>query len=102
MPSPAAPPPAAPPPAGQPGAETTAAIPLTPRALAAVVILLGVLAVGWVPDYRYAREAQFGYWKPRAEQLLTACEHSTSGEITTSTWQPTITTITIPCSRVRR
>ena len=35
-----------------------------------------------------------------AERMLTACEHSTSGEITTWTWGQG--TITIPCSRLRR
>jgi hypothetical protein len=60
-----------------------------------------VLALGWVSDYRYVTEhITWGYWKPTAEQMLAACEHSTSGEITTWTWGHS--TITIPCSRLRR
>jgi hypothetical protein len=35
-----------------------------------------------------------------AESMLTACEHSPSGEITTWTWGQR--TITIPCSQLRR
>ena len=74
----------------------------SPRALAAVAALACVLALGWLPDYRYvtARVSPWGYWEPVAERMLTACEHSTSGTITTWTWGHG--TITIPCSRLRR
>ena len=73
-----------------------------PRALAAVAVLACVLALGWLPDYRYAtsRTSPWGYWQPVAQRMLTACEHSTSGQITTWTWGHR--TITIPCSRLRR
>jgi hypothetical protein len=73
----------------------------SPWALTAVAALAGVLALGWLSDYRYVTEhITWGHWKPVAERMLTACEHSTSGEITTWTWGHS--TITIPCSRLRR
>jgi hypothetical protein len=74
----------------------------SPRPLAAVAALACVLALGWLPDYRYAtaRTSPWGYWQPVAERMLTACEHSASGNITTWTWGHG--TITIPCSRLRR
>ena len=73
----------------------------SPRALTAVAALACVLALSWLPDYRYAsaRTSPWGYWQPVAQRMLTACEHSTSGQITTWTWGGTIT---IPCSRLRR
>jgi hypothetical protein len=70
-------------------------------ALTAVVALVCVLALGWVSDYRYVTEhITWGYWKPQAEKMLAACEHSTSGEITSWAWGDT--TINIPCSRLNR
>ncbi len=74
----------------------------SPLALTVVAALACVLALGWLSDYRYVTErtSPWGHWQPRAEQMLTACEHSTSGEITTWTWGQG--TITIPCSRLRR
>jgi len=74
----------------------------SPWALTAVVALVCVLALGWLPDYRYAsaRVSPWGYWEPVAERMLTACEHSTTGTIPTWTWGQG--TITIPCSRLRR
>jgi hypothetical protein len=74
----------------------------SPRALTAVAVLACVLALGWIPDYRYAtaRTSPWGYWQPVAQRMLTACEYSTSGKITTWTWGNS--TITIPCSRLRR
>jgi hypothetical protein len=73
-----------------------------PRVLTAVAALAFVLALGWLPDYRYAspRTSPWGYWQPVAERMLTACEHSTSGTITTWTWGHG--TITIPCVRLHR
>ena len=71
-----------------------------PGALAAVAVLACVLALGWLPDYRYVGGHNWwGYWKPVAERMLTACQHSTTGQITTWTWYHS--TITIPCSQLR-
>jgi hypothetical protein len=90
--------------AWQPSAAGGGRIALTgpaPRALVAVVVLVGVLAVGWASDYRYLTERiAWGRWEPRAEQMLTTCEHSSSGTITTWTWGGGV--ITIPCSQLRR
>jgi hypothetical protein len=73
----------------------------SPRALAAVIALACVLALGWLPDYRYVTQRNFwGHWRPVAERMLTTCEHSTTGTITTWTWYHR--TITIPCSQLRR
>lgn len=74
----------------------------SPWALTAIAALACVLALGWLSDYRYVsgRTSPWGYWEPKAEKILAACEHSTSGDITTWAWGHS--TITIPCSRVRR
>ena len=59
------------------------------------------LALGWLPDYRYLTPRNtWGHWQPTAERMLAACEHSTTGTITTWTWYHR--TITIPCSHLRR
>lgn len=74
----------------------------SPGALTAVITALAcVLALGWLSDYRYVTQrTSWGHWKPVAEGMLTACKDSTTGEITTWTWGHS--TITIPCSRLRR
>jgi hypothetical protein len=73
----------------------------SPWALTAVAALACVLALGWLSDYRYVTQrTSWGYWKPVAEHMLTACKDSTTGEITTWTWGHG--TITIRCSRLRR
>jgi hypothetical protein len=73
----------------------------SPRAFAAAAVLVCVLALSWVLDYRYVTQRMFwGHWQPVAERMLTACEHSTSGAITTWTWGHS--TITLPCSRLHR
>ena len=73
----------------------------SPWALTAVAALACVLALGWLSDYRYVTQrTSWGYWKPVAERMLTGCKDSTTGEITTWTWRHS--TITTPCSRLRR
>ena len=73
----------------------------SPWALTAVAALACVLALGWLSDYRYVTQrTSWGSWKPVAERMLTACKDSATGEITTWTWGHS--TITIPCSRLRR
>jgi len=83
------------------GGDRNALIRKSPRALAAAAVLASVLALSWVLDYRYVTQRMFwGHWQPVAERMLTACERSTSGTITTWTWGNS--TITIPCSQLRR
>jgi hypothetical protein len=83
------------------GGDSNALIRKSPRALAAAAVLACVLALSWVLDYRYVTERMFwGHWQSVAERMLTACEYSTSGTITTWTWGNS--TITIPCSRLHR
>jgi hypothetical protein len=73
----------------------------SPRAAAAVVAVVCVLALGWIPDYRYVTERlTWGHWKPQAERLLTKCEHSTNDQVTTWAWGSK--TVTFACSRLRR
>jgi hypothetical protein len=73
----------------------------SPWALTAIAALACVLALGWLSDYRYVTQrTSWGYWKPVAEGMLTACKDNTTGEITTWTWGHR--TITIPCSQLRR
>jgi len=74
----------------------------SPRAVIVAAALVCVLALGWVSDYRYisAQHNYWGHWQPVAERMLAACEHSTSGDITTWAWGHG--KITIPCSRLRR
>jgi hypothetical protein len=73
----------------------------SPRALAAITALACVLALGWLPDYRYVTpRVAWGRWQPVAERMLADCERSTTGTITTWTWYHR--KITIPCSQLRR
>jgi hypothetical protein len=87
----------------QASAEGGDSIPLlrrSPGALAAIAVLACVLALGWLPDYRYVSGHNWwGHWKPVAGRMLTACQHSTSGQITTWTWGNR--RITLPCSQLR-
>jgi hypothetical protein len=70
-----------------------------PRAFAAVAALAGLLAVGWVTDYRYVTERMaWGHWALQAHTMLASCEHSPTGQITRWTWGGG--TVDIPCSRL--
>jgi hypothetical protein len=70
-----------------------------PRAFAAAAALAGVLAIGWVTDYRYVTERMaWGRWAPEAHHMLALCEHSPTGQITRWTWGGG--TIDLPCSRL--
>lgn len=83
------------------GGDSNALIRTSPRAFAAAAVLACVLALSWVLDYRYVTQRMFwGHWPSVAERMLTACEHSTNGTITTWTWGHS--TITLPCSRLHR
>jgi hypothetical protein len=83
------------------GGEKIPLVRQSPQVIAVVTALACVLALGWLSDYRYVTEhSTWGYWLPRAERMLAACERSTSGDITTWTWNRG--RITIPCSHLRR
>jgi hypothetical protein len=83
------------------GGEPVPLLRQSPRVVAVVAALACVLALGWLSDYRYVTEhSTWGYWLPSAERMLKACERSTTGEITTWTWNRG--RITIPCSQLRR
>jgi len=73
----------------------------SPWAVIAVTVLACALAVGWLPDFRYITEHNYwGHWQPRAERLLDACKHSTSGEVTTWAWGHS--RINLPCSGLHK
>jgi hypothetical protein len=60
---------------------------LQPRAACAVAVLGLVLTVGWVTDFRYVTQRTTdGPWRPKAEAMLTRCEHSSTGTITVYAW----------------
>jgi len=83
------------------GGEPIPLVRQSPRVVAVVAALACVLALGWLSDYRYVTEhSTWGYWLPSAERMLRACERSTTGEITTWTWNRG--RITISCSQLRR
>ena len=82
------------------GGERIPLVRRSPWALAAAALIC-VLALGWLSDFRYVTQrTSWGRWKPVAERMLTACQDSATGEITTWTWERK--TITIPCSQLRR
>lgn len=72
---------------------------LQPRAVCAVGVLALVLAVGWVTDFRYVTQRTTdGPWRPKAEAMLTRCEHSSTGTITVSAWYDSHAVVS--CSRL--
>lgn len=67
----------------------------------AVVVLVAVLAVGWVTDYRYTgNRSRATVWAPVASRWLTACADSASGTITIRTSGHSLATL--PCANLRR
>jgi hypothetical protein len=73
----------------------------SPWAVIAVTVLACALAIGWLPDFRYiSGHNHWGHWQLRAEKLLDACKHSTSGQVTTWTWGHS--TINLPCSGLHK
>ena len=81
-----------------------------PRAVAAVVALVAILAVGWTTDFRYPVRRDTGHssaWKTTADAWLRRCQHTPAGTITVTfaNWWgsgPTKLTTTFSCSRLRR
>jgi hypothetical protein len=71
------------------------------RALAAVLAMACVLAIGWATDFRYRTERTTnGYWVATARGWLDACARSQDGEISVPAWQ--VGHILVACSRLRR
>jgi hypothetical protein len=74
---------------------------IRPRAVGAVIALVAVLCVGWIPDYRY-----WGYrsnatnWPVTSSRWLRACEFSRTGVIRVRT--ATGQYYELPCSNLRR
>jgi hypothetical protein len=74
---------------------------IRPRAVGAVIALVAVLCVGWIPDYRY-----WGYrsnatnWPVTSSKWLRACEVSRTGVIRVNT--ATGQYYELPCSNLRR
>jgi hypothetical protein len=72
-------------------------------AIVATVALIGVLCIGWVPDFRYvAQRNQARPWAPVAAQWLETCQHHDEiryldGYFST----PRGEIFVIPCSRIR-
>ncbi len=73
-----------------------------PQAIFAVAALVGVLAIGWVTDYRYVTQRTTdGYWTPVATRYLDECQHSRTGKIRIPEWgKPP--KVTVSCSNLHR
>jgi hypothetical protein len=71
---------------------------LTP--IVATVALIGVLCIGWIPDFRYvAQRNQVGLWAPKAAQWLATCQHHDVIRYKDGYFKGEI--FIIPCSRIR-
>jgi hypothetical protein len=77
-----------------------------PRAVVAVVMLVAVLAVGWVWDFRYpVGRANGPAWTVTAESWLRSCEHNPARSITVTFpdyWSPAPLATTFSCASLRR
>jgi len=70
------------------------------RSLVAVGVLVCMLGLGWVTDFRYVTQRESGgYWRVQANHWLHECERSQTGEITIPAWY---SQATVECSRLRR
>jgi hypothetical protein len=72
-------------------------------AIFATIALIGVLCIGWIPDFRYAASRnQVAPWAPVAEQWLETCRHHDEIRYQDGYFNPPHGVImTIPCSRIR-
>ncbi|HEV2452265.1 MAG TPA: hypothetical protein VGS62_10105 [Streptosporangiaceae bacterium] len=79
-----------------------------PRAIAAVVALVAVLAAGWVTDFRYPVRRLAGPpsdWQRTAAAWLHYCQHQPAGTITVTFrdwWSTRRLATTFSCSSLRR
>jgi hypothetical protein len=72
-------------------------------AIFATIALIGVLCIGWVPDFRYAAARnQVAPWAPFAAQWLETCRHHDEIRYLDGYFNtPHGEIMTIPCSRIR-
>jgi len=77
-----------------------------PRAVAAVVALVAILAVGWTTDFRYPVRRFSGgpatAWAHTADAWLRQCQHSPTGTITITFHSTYGVTTTVSCASLRR
>ena len=79
-----------------------------PRAVAAVVLLIAVLAAGWATDFRYPVRRLAGpasAWELTADAWLRYCQHRPAGTITVTFhdwWGKAKLATTFSCSSLRR
>lgn len=81
-----------------------------PKAVAAIVALVAVLAAGWATDFRYPVRHFSGHasaWSHTADTWLRHCRHHPAGTITVTFpdwWGPrkTLLTTTFSCTNLRR
>jgi hypothetical protein len=77
-----------------------------PKAMAAVVALVAVLAAGWATDFRYPVRRSSGgpatAWEQTADAWLRQCQHRPAGTITITFHSRYGVTTTVPCASLRR
>jgi hypothetical protein len=74
---------------------------IRPRAVGAVIALVAVLCVGWIPDYRYlGYRSNATNWPVTSSKWLRECEISRTGLIRVTT--ATGVYYELPCSNLRR
>ena len=74
-------------------------------AVIAIVGLIAVLCVGWIPDFRYtAPRNQAPLWAPIADQWLRTCQSPSAGQHSAVRYKDSYDNyviLIIPCSRIR-
>ena len=74
---------------------------IRPRAVGAVIALVAVLCVGWIPDYRYwGNRSNPTDWPTTSSKWLRECEFSQTGVIRVATGGGVY--YELPCSNLRR
>jgi hypothetical protein len=72
-----------------------------PRAVGALIALIAVLCVGWIPDYRYlGNRSNATNWPATSATWLRDCDHSPTGVIRVTTGAHQV--YELPCSNLRR
>jgi hypothetical protein len=74
---------------------------IRPRGVGAVIALVGVLCVGWIPGYRYlGYRSNATNWPATSSKWLRECESSRTGVIRVTT--SSVDYYQLPCSNLRR